>query len=121
MTGTVAFDERVAQSIRVIQCSWTSTAGGAAADTTTNTYDGKVLWVVTNPDGTAVPSDNYSLTVLDADGVDVLAGACLVNRDTANTEYVAEASLGCVGNSKLTFTIAAAGAATKGVVYVYIR
>jgi len=115
------FEERVSQSVKVIKYSWTSTAGGAASDTTANAYDGKVLWVVTDPDGTSVPSDNYSLTILNSDGVDILAGACLANRDTANTEYVAEASLGCAGNSKLTFTISGAGDTRKGVVYLYVR
>jgi hypothetical protein len=44
-----------------------------------------------------------------------------MNRDTANTEVVAEASLGAVAGSELTFSIAAAGASEAGVVVLYVR
>ncbi|KKK54249.1 hypothetical protein LCGC14_3086620, partial [marine sediment metagenome] len=64
--------------------------------------------------------DNYDLVVTDAAGVDILAAAG-ANRDTANTEYVASASLGAVASSLLTFTISNAGDTKEGVVYLYIR
>lgn len=90
--------------------------------TTTYAYTGEIIRVVTNPDGGATqPSDNYTVTVLDADGNDVLMGACTGNRDTANTEQVLASSLGCVANDKLALGISGAGNAKGGVVYLYIR
>ena len=48
---------------------------------------GRYLYrVVTNP-GTTAPTDNYDITVDDADGLDMCGGDC-ANRDTANTEKV---------------------------------
>lgn len=119
MAGTVTIAETIHGTIKKIVFSWTSTAGGAADGTTTLPYDGKLIGLTTNPDATA-PTDNYDLTVTDVDGHDVLLGAG-ADRDTANTEHVAEASLGAVAGSKLTFTIAAAGDSKVGVAILWIR
>lgn len=45
---------------------------------------GMVLAVETNP-GTTAPTDNYDITLTDADGADIM-GTALMNRDTSNTE-----------------------------------
>lgn len=92
---------------------------GTATGSTTHPYDGKIITLVTDP-GTAAPTDNYDVTVTDADGHDVLVGAG-ANRDTANTELVGEASLGAVANSALTVNISNAGNAKDGEVILYIR
>lgn len=47
--------------------------------------DGYVFLVVTDPDGTTAPTDNYDITLTDANSVDVMGGE-LSNRDTANSE-----------------------------------
>jgi hypothetical protein len=120
MAGTVTITEEVWGTIKKIKFAWTSTAGGAASDTTDEVYSGKVLLLVTVPDGTDAPTDNYDITVTDEDSVDVLCGAG-ANRDTADTEYVQESSLGVMGNSKLTLNVSAAGNAKKGEVYLFIR
>ena len=65
-------------------------ADGSLTATATNTANTAAIagWyvymVVTNPGGTA-PQDDYDITIVDSDGVDIMGGA-LSNRDTANTE-----------------------------------
>jgi len=106
-------------SVRKIAWTVTSSDTGTASLVTSRYYDGKIITLVTNPGATA-PTDNWDLTVLDSDSEDVLVGAG-IDRDTANTELVGEASLGAVANSKLTLSIANAGAEKTGVTYLYIR
>jgi hypothetical protein len=106
--------------IAKIKVAWLSDdAAGTASGQTVNAYTGELIRLVTNP-GAAAPSDNYNLQVLDEDSEDAAMGAGLL-RDTANTEMVLGSSLGAVFESKLTFSIANAGNAKNGVVYLYIR
>jgi hypothetical protein len=110
-------------SVKKIRASWvagTAAEAGTAEATTAGVYDGKLISLITVPDAVLAPDDNYDLTVTDSDDDDVL-GAAGMNRDTANTEVVAEASLGAVAGSELTFSIAAAGASEAGVVVLYVR
>lgn len=123
--GLMTILEETFGSIKKITAGWTSgTAGqaGTASGTTANYYSGEIRRLVTVPElvGDA-PDDNYSVTALDEDGVDALMGAAVGNRDTANTEQVNASSLGIVAMSTLTITIAGAGSAKKGTVYLYIR
>lgn len=106
-------------SVKCLKLAWTSASDGTVVSQSSAYYDGKVIWLATDPGATA-PTDNWDLTVTDANGIDVLAGAG-ADRDTANTEYVAEASLGAVANSKLTVNITNAGDAKTGTIYLYIR
>ena len=120
--GTVTITEERLSNTHKITFAWTSgTAGeaGTASGTTTYTYNGAVLRVVTVP-GLApnVPTDDYDLTLTDEDGVDVAVGQ-LANRDDTNTEMIAT-GMGYVVGDKLTLTVAAAGAAKTGTCYVYI-
>lgn len=107
-------------SVKKIRWAWTSDASGDASEATTEPYDGKLIGLTTDPDGTAVPTDNYDIVVNDADGDDVLLGAG-ANRDTAVTEHVAEASLGAAAGSVLTLVVSNAGNAKQGVVILYVR
>lgn len=121
--GTMTLTETVHGSVKKIRAAWTSgTAGegGTASAQTSKVYDGKLISLITDPDGAAAPTDNYDVTVADVDGDDVL-GAGGLNRDAANTEVVGEASLGAVAGSKLTISVAAAGDAKAGVVTLFIR
>ena len=119
-TGTVTFTETTWPHMKKIKMAWTSTAGGAAADTTTGYYDGKCRWMVTVPGGGGVqPDADWDVVVTDSDSVDVLAAAG-VDCSNAATEYHADANLGCVSGSKLTFTISGGGNAKSGTVYLYI-
>lgn len=120
MAGTVVPTEVVHGSVKKVTFAWTSSAGGAADGATTKPYDGRLIAVTTDPDGTDIPTDNYDVVVSDADGQDVLLGAG-ADRDTANTEYILEANLGAVAGSPLTLAVTNAGNAKKGVVVVWLR
>lgn len=106
-------------TVKKIAWTWTSATGGTVVQATAYAYDGKIIGLTTDPGATA-PTDNYDVTITDADGHDVLLGAG-ADRDTANTENVAEASLGAVAGSVLTLNIAAAGDVKQGVVILWIR
>ena len=116
---TVTITEVTAGSMKLIAVAWISDATGDAVGTTSGVFTGKIQWLVTDPGATA-PTDNYDITITDSNSVDVLAAAG-ANRDTANTEYVASASLGAVVLSKLTVTIANAGNAKVGAIYLYVK
>lgn len=117
----VTITEETMGHVKKIKAVWVSAADGSASGTTTGVYTGEIIRLVTIPAvAPNAPSDNYNLTVLDEDSTDVLMGGGLT-RDTANTEQVLGSSLGCVANDKLTFTLAAAGAAKGGTAIVYIR
>ncbi len=118
-TTTVA-QQKVHGSVELITWTWTADSNGDAdAGATNGQVNGKLIWFVTDPD-TNAPDDNYDIVINDANGLDVLAAAG-VNRDTANTEYVAEASLGAVADSILTLVVANAGDSNQGKVYLYVR
>jgi hypothetical protein len=107
-------------SVKKVVFAWTSDGSGDAEEVTVAAYDGKLVGLTTIPDGSAAPTDDYDIVVTDSDGHDVLLGAG-ADRDTANTEHVASASLGAVAASKLTLTVSSAGNATEGVVILYVR
>ena len=117
---TVTTTEETIGVVKKIVFDWTCSAGGAATATTTEFYTGKIEALVTDPDGTDVPTTLYDVTIADADGTDVLSAAGM-NRSATVTEIVLSASLGIVANDKLSLTIAAAGASKKGKIYLYIR
>lgn len=119
MAGTVVTTEVTHATVKKIIFAWTSSAAGAADATTTAAYDGKLVTLITDPGATA-PTDNYDVVVTDADGHDVLVGQG-ANRDTANTELVAESLLGAVAGSKLTLAVTNAGDSKVGEVILYIR
>lgn len=121
--GTVTVTEEICGTVKKIKFAWTSNSadGGKATKTTTNAYTGEIIRLVTVP-GTAgdAPDPNYDVVLYDEDTTDVLMSAGL-NRHTSNTEQVLASSLGCVANDKLSLSIADAGNANTGTVYVYIR
>jgi len=122
MSVTITGDEPGRNQIRRIKFNWTSDSGGDALSSKTRyAYNGRVIGLITNPDGIAIPSDNYKVELLDDDGYDCLAGAGAA-RDTANTEYVVDKNLfGCIVNSNLRFQVSAAGAEKSGIAYVDIQ
>lgn len=116
------------QKVRKVKWAWTSdSVTGAIVDATdagqvnktTYKYTGKIARLITNP-GTAAPTDNYDVTILDDDGYDVLmdGGA---NRDTANTEQVLATSLGICLDTQLRLNIANCGTSKAGEVILYIE
>jgi hypothetical protein len=63
-----------------------SSTDGSVPDTVLPRFEGRIAELTTNP-GTTAPTDNYDLTLIDAEGADRLQGVG-ANRDTANTESV---------------------------------
>lgn len=120
--SSVTFTEITSGSVKKIVAVWVSdSATGAASGVTSKAYDGKLELLTTIPAAAgAAPTDNYDITLTDADGIDVLAGAG-ANRDTANTEQVLGTSLGMVASSALTLAIANAGNSKGGTVVIYLR
>lgn len=119
-SGTVTLTEETNGHIKKIVFAWTSGDDSKATKTTVNSYTGEIIRLITVPDGTDAPDDNYDVVINDEDSVDVLVGAG-ANRDTANTEQVLGSSLGCVVNDRLSLSIADAGTSNKGTVYLYIK
>lgn len=78
--------------IRKLTFTWVTASNGSLTSTAITANMAKVLTglkavlAVTNPSGGATaPTDNYDITITDADGVDIFGGA-LNNRDEANSE-----------------------------------
>ena len=111
--------EETHRSVKKITWTWTSDASGDYSQQTAGSYSGEVLMLITNPDGTAAPADDYDVVINDEDGYDILVGQG-VDRDTADTEYVI-ASMGAVANDKLTLVVDNAGNTKKGVVVLLLR
>lgn len=107
------------RSCNKVMFEWTS-AGGSADATTTQLYTGKLIGLTTIPGAVNIPADDYDVTLLDADGHDVLNGAG-VDRDLTDTEHVAGASLGAVSMSALTLAVRNTGGNDDGTVIVWIR
>lgn len=102
--------------------TWVSAADGTATGSTSwNQYSGEVLGFTTIPAAAgSAPTDNYDITITDADGHDILLGAG-ANRDTANTEHVTRASLAVAAHTALTINVSNAGDTKGGVAIVYLR
>jgi len=99
---------------------WASNSDGIY-QVTTDQIQGRLAWLVTNPDdGATSPTDNYDITIL-SNGIDLLGGAGL-NRDEANNEflYVFGPGSGNVGHPLLIgdieFNIENAGDERGGVI-----
>jgi len=74
----------------VITITWVDDNAGTTLAINPATYQiqGWYLYSAeTNPSNVTAPTDNYDITLIDADGLDI-AGGVLMNRDTANTELV---------------------------------
>jgi len=109
--------EQRGRGIQRVEVAWTSTAGGAAS--AAQFLFGKLCRVTTIPNGVAAPTDNYDVTLVDEDGVDV-AGGNLADRDTANTENVVFANKEVIGGL-LTPTVANAGNAKQGTIVIWLE
>ncbi len=129
-TASVSATQRIAvigqQNRIILTISWTDDNAGTTLAINPATY-GITGWFLysaeTNP-GAGPPTDNYDITLVDADGLD-LAGGKLMNRDTTTTELVniGTSSFGYpVIRSSFTFTITAAtaGASSGTCILVFI-
>lgn len=110
---------REGASVKVHTVTWVSSSGGACDAGVVN-LDGQLQRVVTDPaGGGSAPTDDYDVTLVDADGYDI-AGGQLANRDTANTETVV-LTAPLLHYGPVTVTIANAGDTKGGVVKLYVR
>lgn len=109
---------RYGQSVKVVRVDWVSASDGSVTATSLP-IDGEILRVVTDPDGTDAPTDNYDIALNDEDGFDILGGG-LANRDTANTEAVVP-SARVVHYGACSLAVTNAGDTKKGAVKIYIR
>lgn len=73
---------------------------------------------MTDPGATA-PTDDYDITIVDAEGYDVMQGTG-ANRDTSNTE-TATPTKKSVAFGPLTLNVANAGDSKVGVAVLYIQ
>jgi hypothetical protein len=72
--------------VRRIVVDWTADSGdGSVTATVLPAFEGRIAELTTNP-GAVAPTDNYDITLVDAEGIDRLQGLG-IDRDTANTEY----------------------------------
>jgi hypothetical protein len=122
--GSIVFTEIAWGSVKKIVAVCTSGTGDYAntvTGTTTYPYQGKVIGLGTIPGAAAdAPDDNYDVYIKDSAGHDILLGAGM-NRDTANTEYVAETSVAGTYESKLTFLVENMNTSNISTVILWIR
>lgn len=115
-------------TIERIEYSWTSDGSGNQSQSIG--FDGILMRAVTDP-GTPAPTDNYSFSIIDEFGIDLLSGLGATNRDTANSEELFAGGTLSDGtnNSPLmrahigdvTLTIAGAGSAKQGKIILFVR
>jgi hypothetical protein len=122
--GTVTMEDRNIAGSYVYVRTFTATAdsGDASfpATITTSKIDGFVFMVITNPGATG-PTDDYDITLTDADGVDVAAGY-LADRDISNSEqYVLDRPRYVDGDLTITITNNSVNSAVSVIQVFYIK
>ena len=120
MAGTVTMTEQTYSSVKKVTFDWTCTTGGAASDTTDNSYDGEVLRVVfKGSSGTT----GYATVINDENSIDILEGggaSCTSGTIQLGTGE-GKSPVSCVAMSTLALSITGAGNASTGQTIVYIR
>jgi hypothetical protein len=85
MAGSTTVTHYTLGYVRRLVVDWVADAAdGTIPDTVMPRFEGRLFELHTNPGATA-PTDNYDITLVDAEGIDRLQGVG-VDRDTANTE-----------------------------------
>lgn len=123
MAGSITYTNVSTGSVKLVKADWLSDASGdVTGNATTEYFTGQILYAAFVPDGGGTqPSDNYDVTVLDSNSLDLLNGLG-ANKSNAAAVYADQYDgLGAVANSKLTVTVDNAGNAKGGIVYLWIR
>ncbi len=125
--GSITETVRKTRSIRALVLAWTSDASGVVAEIpTAHNISGEIMRIVTAP-GTPAPTALYDVTLLDADGFDVLGGLGANRSATVKEQFVPLTGDGTTTNQRvavdgtLTLTIANAGASKQGTLTLYYR
>jgi hypothetical protein len=127
---TFTYDET--GPIKRIIVDWTSDDSAGTASGSTKKITGTIIKLVTDPDGTAAPTDDYDITLKDEDALDVLGQSQddLTDRDTANVEQVFPFLLNYAGTplamavfppvcNVLTVAVTAAGNSKQGQLIIF--
>jgi len=114
-------EDPVRYAIRQVKWDWLSTDAGAVSSATTLEYTGIIIKAIFKSDAASTdPTDLYDVTILDDNGFDVLLGnGANITKATTVQKTVSDGQMWVVG-TKLTLTIAAAGNAKGGEVYLYV-
>ncbi len=112
-------------SVKVVKMAWVSDSSGDV--TAVVNIDGEIVRMDTNP-GSAAPTANYDITLIDdITGLDILGGAG-ANRHTTTTESIvptlttsAGAEAKPIHYGTATLTVANAGSAKDGDIYLFYR
>ena len=102
--------------------TWTSDSNGDAGPTSSTSQFNGIIWkLITIPgDSDLAPTAAYDITILDADGIDVLCGVG-ADRSATATEYKSNSDgMGCVKSSALRLVVDAAGELNEGTVVLYV-
>jgi len=119
--SSMIFTEITFPTVKKIKAVWTSDdTTGDVFGMTTQVYSGRFFGLITDP-GAPAPSDNYTITITDDDGVDLLLGSASGNRDAADTQFIKEGDMAGVAVSQLTFNVSSAGNSKTGTIYLLIR
>ena len=129
MAGTVSITYEEIGIVKVITLDWLSHSDGTISGTATKKINGEIVKIVFDPDaGGTLPSDAYDLTLLDDNGLDVLAGQG-ANLSQTNTTAVVPgvafkdgtttSEVRCFVSSTLELRGAACGDAKGGIVKIY--
>ena len=104
----------------VYKLAWLSDDGAGTVSLPFTLRSGRLSQVKTVPSATAVPTNLYDLTILDSDSADILQGD---GADLSSTvaAWSAQTNEPYLEGGTYTFTIAAAGNAKGGIVYLYVR
>jgi hypothetical protein len=128
--GTLTTSQGASRSpVTRIVLNWTSFTDGTVSGTLTQNINGRIVGVITDP-GAAAPTDNYDITLLDANGFDVLFGRG-ADRDTVNTERFCPGQpitdgtttsvIPVAVNSTLELRVANAGSTKNGQVIILLQ
>lgn len=125
MAGSMTVTETMIFPILKVKFAWTSDSSGTGSITYSSTgyYTGELMRFFTAPSTTLTPSSNYSLTLTDADGYDLLGGYG-ANRSGINTEWLQSGSvtpMGAIVANRLRLNVTKAGNAKKGVAIAFLR
>lgn len=114
-------EDPIRYPIREVKWDWLSTDAGAVSSTTSYQYTGVIVRAIFKSDAsTTDPTDLYDVTILDDNGFDVLIGnGANITKAATVQKTNSDASMFVV-DTFLTLTIANAGNAKGGEVYLYI-